>query len=100
MQCAALVARYTDNQSEKMMTQLFHVEFYDKARTRQRCDDEADALRVLGSSKGAIWYSTLGSTGGTCIRDTRDTAEERERRSEAGLLASSTSDETTARPKR
>jgi hypothetical protein len=65
------------------MNEHFRVQFYD-GRPDQECDSEADAHRILGMSKGAIWWNPDPPVGvGTCRRDTNDTPEERDRRDAA-----------------
>ena len=65
------------------MSEHFRVQFYD-GRADQPCATETDAHRILGTSKGAIWWtpdSPVGSS--TCRRDTNDSQEERDRRDAA-----------------
>jgi len=65
------------------MSEAFFVQFYD-GRVDQPCATESDAHRVLGASKGAIWWAPDGPSGSaTCRRDTNDCQEERDRRDAA-----------------
>jgi hypothetical protein len=65
------------------MSDQFYVEFYD-GRGDQPCATEADAHRLLGMSRGAIWWTPDGLSGSrTCRRDTNDSQEERDRRDTA-----------------
>lgn len=61
----------------------FRVQFYD-ARPDEWCSTEADAHRVLGASRGAIWWeSDATSVEHMCRRDTNDTQDERDLRDAA-----------------
>ena len=70
-----------------MSDEHFRIEFYD-ARPQTSCATEADAHRVLGMSKGAIWWRPDASRDfETCRRDTNDSQEERDHRDAAWRIA-------------
>jgi hypothetical protein len=65
------------------MVEHFYVQFYDD-QPDQPCETETDAHRVLGMSKGSIWWTPESPSGpATCRRDTNDSYDERNRRDAA-----------------